>query len=113
MNDFVGFSKSLRSSDILAACLQNLLIMKTFLEELREDLSNKNKKYQETKIKLIKQEIISAAYSGQDSIWVRFIWEHGDYQPIIEYFESQGIQVGSPTGPDDQDFTDYLFHWSL
>lgn len=87
--------------------------MTKFLKELRQHVDDRNVSYFTRKVQEIKQEIFRSAGEGYDSTWITFCWEEGDYAKIIEYFESEGLEVGSPTGLDNGMFTDYLFKWKL
>lgn len=87
--------------------------MGAFLEEVRQYVKDRNASYFNRKVRSIEGEIRAAALRGSTEIWVTFEWDDGDYKPIIEYFESEGVEVTCPTGTDDGDFTSYKFTWTL
>jgi len=87
--------------------------MSNFLKELRYYVKEKEASYFKNKVEQIKNEIKTKALKGESSLWVRFYWDDGDYSPILEYFSSQGVEAQCPTGPDDGEFTDFLFVWSI
>jgi len=80
-------------------------------ESLATEFQSVTKEYVPKKIEEIKR-IIREAFSRRVSgVWIKFLWEDGDYDEIIQYFEQCGFSVGSPTGPEGSPETSYYFSW--
>lgn len=85
-----------------------------FIDELKQFVKDQNDNYYKKKVDDIKNQIKKRTLSGHDTTWVTFYWDDGSYEKIIEYFESEGIEVKCPTSSDDGDsYTSYLFKWNI
>ena len=89
------------------------IMMATFLEELKQHVDESNASYFKRKVEEIKEEIRTCARAGETSVWITFDWDEGNYEGVIEYFQKEGVDVGSPTGPDRGEYTSYLFKWEI
>lgn len=91
----------------------NLIATEFSLANLRNYVRSVNKSYFQKMVEQIAQRITKKAIAEEDSVWVTFLWEDGNYDEIIKFFEDRGITVGSPTQPWEGGATSFLFSWNL